>query len=249
MMELERKKKNNIKHNNINDDDNESLSRRYSMDFATIFSNKNVKHHGRHSANTTNPSSKNNSISPQSGETKDEDNGNNSIVEQKKQSSHIQYTFKIVQPKRSYSFCIIDDSKHFTKWIVKLEFCIFGNKLAEGYLFQLSERKKGKGREYDKDPKWMKRWFVIYSRQEMRYFDDETRKVPRGMVILTNLKSLTKTEDYKAKKKYGQLLYLLRLEFVNRKIIILACLGYVHLFSLSIFCGRDRYKIYICNNK
>lgn len=76
---------------------------------------------------------------------------------------------------------------------------------------------------------------------EMRYFEDETKKKPKGMVILSNLKCVSKSEDHKAKKKYGQLLYLMKLQFITQRVIVLACLTEKERdLWFDKICGRNK---------
>merc|ERR1712228_560604 len=60
------------------------------------------------------------------------------------------------------------------EWIDKLEKSIFGGRLYEGYLTKRGAYRKS----------WKKRWFVIYDTQEMRYYDDQNREDPKGLIKL-----------------------------------------------------------------
>ncbi len=53
----------------------------------------------------------------------------------------------------------------------------------------------------------------------MRYFNDQTRAISRGLCILTQLKKITKIDDDKAKKKYKQT-NILKLEFKQGTMMI-----------------------------
>ena len=161
-----------------------SLSRKWSIDFSAIFSNKGGK----------------------DDQESDEDNdGEIMFIEL---VLNKQFTFEIVQAKRTYNLCT-DDPTKFNKWLNKLEVTTFGKKLHKGWLLKQSERNK----------KWDKRWFIIYDTREMRYYDDATRAVSRGMAVLSQLKKITKMDDEKAKKKFKQT-NVLKLEFKQRTLLL-----------------------------
>eukprot|EP01084_Bolivina_argentea_P104505 187111_1 len=124
----------------------------------------------------------------------------------------MRFKFRIVQLKKTFTFSIEGDNKEFKHWIANLEHVIFGSVVHKGYLFELVAKTKK-----DKKKKWVKRWFIIYNRKELRYFSDPTRKTSYGMIALSNLQTMSKSEDHKAKKKYGQLLYLIKLQFKSNK--------------------------------
>ena len=161
-----------------------SLSRKWSIDFGAIFSNKSGKDEQ---------------------ESDDENDGEIAFIEL---VLNKQFTFEIVQAKRTYNLCT-DDPTKFNKWLNKLEVTTFGKKIYKGWLLKQSERNK----------KWDKRWFIIYDTKEMRYYDDATRAISRGMAVLSQLKKITKMDDEKAKKKFKQT-NVLKLEFKQRTLLL-----------------------------
>jgi len=64
----------------------------------------------------------------------------------------------------------------------------------------------------------------LHDTKELRYYEDPTRRSVEEMVMLSDLKIISKSVDHKAKKKYGQFLYILKLEF-EANIMILASLS------------------------
>ena len=93
-----------------------SLSRRWSIDFGNLFSNK-----------TENES-----------DEEDCDGGEIALIEVALNQS---YTFEIVQSKRTYNLAT-DDPDRFNKWLSKLERITFGKKVYKGWLLKQSERNK-----------------------------------------------------------------------------------------------------------
>ena len=67
-----------------------------------------------------------------------------------------------------------NNSTELNEWIDYLEKSIFGGRLYQGWLIKRGAYRKS----------WKKRWFVIYDTQEMRYYDDESRKEPKGLIKL-----------------------------------------------------------------
>jgi len=118
------------------------------------------------------------------------------------------FTFEIVQAQRTYNLCT-DDADKFNTWLSKLENITFGSKLHKGWLLKQSER----------DKKWEKRWFIIYDTKEMRYYDDSTRAVSRGMAVLSQLRKVTQMDDEKARKKYKQT-NVLKCDFKQRTLLL-----------------------------
>lgn len=164
-----------------------SLSRKWSIDFSAIFSNK-------------------------GGAAGDEDD--ESDTDNEDEIAFIElvldkvYSFEIVQAKRTYTLCI-DDLGKYNKWMNRLDVVTFGKKLYKGWMLKQSDKNKA----------WDKRFFIIYDTMEMRYYDDATRAVSRGMAVLTQLKKITKIDDEKAKKKYKQT-NVLKLEFKARNMLL-----------------------------
>lgn len=165
-----------------------SLSRKWSIDFSALFSNK-----GGGGGNKDDEESDN------------EHDGEIAFIEL---VLNKQFTFEIVQAKRTYNLCT-DDAVKFNKWLNKLEVITFGKKVYKGWILKQSERNK----------KWDKRWFIIYDTKEMRYYDDATRAISRGMAVLSQLKKITKVDDEKAKKKFKQT-NVLKLEFKQRTLLL-----------------------------
>ena len=163
-----------------------SLSRKWSIDFSAIFSNKGAADMEEEESDTDN-------------------NGEIAFIELVLGKV---YSFEIVQAKRTYVLCI-DDVNKYNKWMNRLEIVTFGKKLYKGWMLKQSDRNK----------KWDKRWFIIYDTQEMRYYDDASRAVSRGMAVLTQLKKITKMDDEKAKKKYKES-NVLKLEYKQRTLLL-----------------------------
>eukprot|EP01084_Bolivina_argentea_P038247 70722_1 len=160
-----------------------SLSRKWSIDFGALFGGGNNEDK----------------------ESDDEKDGEIAFIEL---ALDQQFTFEIVQAKRTYSLCT-NNAKNFNKWLHKLEVTTFGKKVYKGWLMKQSERNK----------RWEKRWFIIYDSKELRYYDDASRAVSRGVAVLSELKKITKVDDEKAKKKYKQS-SVLKLEFKQRTLLL-----------------------------
>mmetsp|Transcript_33927 Transcript_33927/g.55344 ORF Transcript_33927/g.55344 Transcript_33927/m.55344 type:complete len:564 (-) Transcript_33927:162-1853(-) len=170
-----------------------SLSRKWSIDFSAIFSNKSALNNDAES---------------------DQESGDEVAFPELVIGTV--YTFEIVQTKRTYALCT-GNSSRFNKWLNKLEQVTFGKKVFKGWLLKLSERNKT----------WERRWFIIYDTLEMRYYDDATRAVSRGMAKLSLLKKITKMDDDRGKKKYKQT-NVLYLEFQQRTLLVSCAINEAH---------------------
>ena len=153
-----------------------SVSKQYSLDFSAIFRDKSKSQrngvHPRHSSHR------------QSHDEFEADGVDRK--EEKEEGSHgrRQYKFKIVQSKKGYSF-YTEHEHRCLQWISQLKLVIFGRIVFSGFLFHLTERKRRGTHE------WKRRFFVVYDRKEMRYFDGESHSVPLGMMVLDKLKTLS----------------------------------------------------------
>eukprot|EP01084_Bolivina_argentea_P176683 305699_1 len=83
------------------------------------------------------------------------------------------YSFELLTAKRTYLLSCWN-LKELNKWIDNFEKSIFGGRLYNGWLIKRGAYRKS----------WKKRWFVIYDTQEMRYYDDESRKEAKGLIKL-----------------------------------------------------------------
>jgi len=83
------------------------------------------------------------------------------------------YSFQLSTSKRTFLLAC-QNCDDFNTWIDHLEKSIFGLRIFQGWLTKRGAYRKS----------WKKRWFVIYDTQEMRYYDDETRREPKGVIKL-----------------------------------------------------------------
>jgi len=119
-----------------------------------------------------------------------------------------QLCIEIVQAKRTYTLCT-DDASALSSWLSKLESVAFGKRVFAGWLLKQSERSKA----------WERRWFCLYDTLEMRYYDDASRAVSRGLAVLTQLRKISQVEEARAQKKYKQQ-SVLKLEFKQRTLLL-----------------------------